>query len=271
MTWWPSQFLWRSSNKSVNSSNNESTTPLIQGETSLSDRISSAESPTRRQRTKKQKIATGVASTVVESFSTMVSRSPPRKKYPTAKSPNSLPREVPKGKVIVDQPAMPSKVSEQLVVADERLEDGLNGMSIVSLIKCNNQSNLVLCIIKPQEVSNEFPPASSPVHHLNSPALEVPSKVSEQLVAPLMDALPNLEEPLSNLSSIDSLPSTLRIYMSPLVKERYKTSDDAKKWNYRNNWSGSIKLAEKSCPLHGGDCRPSAQNRIATNQRVGTY
>ena len=64
---------------------------------------------------------------------------------------------------------------------------------------------------------------------------------------------------------------TLRIYMSPLVKERYKTSDDATKWNYRNNWSGPIKLAEKSCPLHGGDCRPSAQNRIATNQRAGTH
>ena len=208
----------------MNSSNNESTTPLIQGETSLSDRISSAESPTRRQRTKKQKIATGVASTVVESFSTMVSRSPPRKKYPTAKSPNSLPREVPKGKVIVDQPAMPSKVSEQLVAADERLEDGLNGMSIVSLIKCNNQSNLVLCIIKPQEVSNEFPPASSPVHHLNSPALEVPSKVSEQLVAPLMDALPNLEEPLSNLSSIDALP-TLGVVAEPPAVTRSPLDD----------------------------------------------
>ena len=98
----------------------------------MSDGISVAESPTRTQLTKKQKIATGVASAVVEKFSTMAtqSQSPPRKKYPTTKSPNSLPREVPKGKVIVDQPAIPSKVSEQLVAADERLEDGLDGMSM---------------------------------------------------------------------------------------------------------------------------------------------
>ena len=61
---------------------------------------------------------------------------------------------------------------------------------------------------------------------------------------------------------------TMRMYMRPLSKERYKATVNAKKWSYRGIWTSPIELTQV-CAKHGGDCVPSAQNRVATQQRAG--
>ena len=62
---------------------------------------------------------------------------------------------------------------------------------------------------------------------------------------------------------------TMRMWMTPLSREPYKANVDSKKWSYRDIWTGPIRFF-KGCPLHGGNCVPSAQNRVATNQRART-
>ena len=74
---------------------------------------------------------------------------------------------------------------------------------------------------------------------------------------------------------------TLCITIQALAKERYerprKNANDRVKFEYRALWDMPIKLVDNESSKirfntrHGGECRPSCQNRIATQQRSGNY
>ena len=79
MTWWPSNLFWRNSTTTKNNIDNDVKEPLIQEVTPLSDGTPVAQSPSRTHRTKKQKIAAGVASGVAQALRVSSYQSPLRK------------------------------------------------------------------------------------------------------------------------------------------------------------------------------------------------
>ena len=67
---------------------------------------------------------------------------------------------------------------------------------------------------------------------------------------------------------------TLKLSLEALVSTRKLNANQ--KFKYSKNWSAPVKLVDKGnpknfCTCHGGNCRPSQQNRIATQKRSGGY
>ena len=68
---------------------------------------------------------------------------------------------------------------------------------------------------------------------------------------------------------------TLIIKLKALVREKYfpasQSNKDQKKPSWRFFWDQPVQISKGTCTLHGGQCQPCRQNRVAVMCRAGTY
>ena len=59
--------------------------------------------------------------------------------------------------------------------------------------------------------------------------------------------------------------------MATTTKVYHNTNDGTPKNHYVPAWDEPVVIAKETCTTHGGTCKPSAQNKVATSQRSGDY
>lgn len=68
---------------------------------------------------------------------------------------------------------------------------------------------------------------------------------------------------------------SLIIKLKALVKERYFPPSQGtkvqRKPSYKPDWNQPVQILQGTCTIHGGQCQPGRENRVAVMSRAGTY
>lgn len=84
------------------------------------------------------------------------------------------------------------------------------------------------------------------------------------------------KEPLRNFANGTlRVNCSLRIVLKALVTTSYlsesQNGKDIKRLFKKNDWDKPVEIKEGSCTVHGGNCHPGRQNRVAVMSRAGAY